>query len=46
MFDCGEKYKSEFETVAKIGSGKFGTVFRVKNVLSGETHAAKHVRYH
>ena len=44
MFDCVEKYESDFEHVSKIGSGKFGTVFRVRNVASGEVFAAKHVK--
>ena len=43
MLECGEKYKSDFEHVGKIASGKFGTVFRVRNV-NGDIFAAKHVK--
>ena len=44
MFDSSEKYKSEFENVRKIGSGKFGTVYQVRNVHSGDVFAAKVVK--
>ena len=44
MFDSTEKYKSEFEHVSKIGSGKFGTVHQVRNVHSSDVFAAKVVK--
>ena len=44
MFDSTEKYKSEFEHVSKIGSGKFGTVHQVRNVHSSDVFAAKIVK--
>ena len=44
MIDCGEKYYSDFEDVSKIASGKFGTVYRSRNVISGDVFAAKHVK--
>ena len=44
MFDSADKYKSEFENVRQIGSGKFGTVHQVRNVHSGDVFAAKVVK--
>lgn len=44
MFDSEQAYNATFENVRKIGSGKFGTVFQVKHVKSGQFFAAKRVK--
>ena len=44
MFDTIDKYNSDYENVRKIGSGKFGTVFQVRNQITGEIFAAKFVK--
>ena len=44
MFETIEKYNSDFENVGKIGSGKFGTVYQIRNQHTGEMFAAKFVK--
>ena len=44
MMDCSEKYNADFEDVGKIASGKFGTVYRARNVITDDIFAAKHVK--
>ena len=44
MLDCSEKYNADFEDVGKIASGKFGTVYRARNVITDDIFAAKHVK--
>ena len=44
LFEKADKYQSEFENVAKIASGAFGTVFKVRNLVSGQFFAAKYVK--
>jgi serine/threonine protein kinase len=45
MFESRDTYEADFENVRKIGSGQFGTVYQVRNRQSGDTFAAKHVKY-
>jgi len=35
---------ADFEDVGKIASGKFGTVYRARNVITDDIFAAKHVK--
>eukprot|EP00163_Fabomonas_tropica_P032744 TRINITY_DN8347_c0_g1_i1.p1 TRINITY_DN8347_c0_g1~~TRINITY_DN8347_c0_g1_i1.p1 ORF type:complete len:1167 (-),score=212.58 TRINITY_DN8347_c0_g1_i1:97-3597(-) len=38
------RYYSDFDELEKLGSGAFGTVFRVRNTLDGREYAMKKVR--
>ena len=39
-----ENYKSKFEKIEELGRGKFGVVYKVKNVENDSYSAAKYIR--
>ncbi len=46
MFSPIENYKTDYECLKKVGSGKFGTVFQVRSRPKPEDiFAAKHIKY-
>jgi serine/threonine protein kinase len=36
-----KNYKSDYKKLSKLGSGSYGTVYRVQNIQTGEIYAAK-----